>query len=281
MRVLVFLDGAVADPDIPQVRVDDHGLMRGDGVFETVLVRDGLPRELGPHLDRLRRSAAMLDLPEQDVERWRRTVDDVLARWPEDREMVLKLVCTRGSEPDGEPLAFALGIDVDDKIKQARATGIAAVTLDRGFDDGLAERAPWLLLGAKSLSYAVNMAAIREANRRGADDAIFLAADGAVLEGPTSTVVVVRDRTLYTPPPTIGILPGTSQAALFRAAQRAGWHTKVEPLRVDDLRTADGLLLTSSIREITRVHTLDGERLPDARELHAELVAAYETEYRV
>lgn len=222
----------------------------------------------------------MLDLPEQDVQRWQRTVDEVLARWPRDREMVLKLVCTRGSDPDGEPLGFALGMDVDDKIKQARATGISVVTLDRGIDDGLAERAPWLLLGAKSLSYAVNMAAIREANRRGADDAIFLSSNGAVLEGPTSTVVIVRDRTLYTPPAGIGILPGTSQAALFRAAQRAGWHTKVEPLRTKDLRTADGVFLTSSIREITRVHTLDGEQLPDARELHENLVAAYESEYR-
>lgn len=280
MRVLVFLDGSVEDPNSPQIRVDDLGLQRGDGVFETILVRDGHPRELRPHLDRLRRSAAMLDLPEQDVNRWQHTVDEVLARWPRDREMVLKLVCTRGSDPQGEPLAFALGMDVDEKIARARETGIAAVTLDRGIDEGLAERAPWLLLGAKSLSYAVNMAAIREANRRGADDAIFLATNGTVLEGPTSTVVIARDDTLYTPPSTIGILPGTSQAALFRAAQRAGWHTKVEPLRVDDLRAADGLFLTSSIREITRVHTLDGEPLPDARELHARLVAAYEAEYR-
>ena len=108
--------------------------------------------------------------------------------------------------------------------------GVAAVTLDRGFPPDLAERAPWLLLGAKPLSYAMNMAAVREAGRRGAEDVIFTAADGSVFEGPTSTVVLAKGRTLYTPPSSIGILPGTTQAALFRGAEKAGWSVKVEPL---------------------------------------------------
>ncbi len=69
MRVLVFLDGTPADPDTAQIKVDDLGLLRGDGVFETILVVDGKPRELRPHLERLARSAAMLDLPEPDLAR--------------------------------------------------------------------------------------------------------------------------------------------------------------------------------------------------------------------
>src|SRR6266498_641389 len=66
MRVLAKLDGTIADIDAPQVTVDDMGLLRGDGIFETILVVDGNPRELGPHLDRLARSAALLNLPEPD-----------------------------------------------------------------------------------------------------------------------------------------------------------------------------------------------------------------------
>jgi len=281
MRVLAFLDGTLADPDTAQIRVDDLGLMRGDGVFETILVVGGEPRELRPHLERLARSAAMLDLPEPDLAAWERVVSLVLETWAGGPEMVLKLVYTRGSDgdPAAVPTGFALGSEVPPSILRARAEGVAAITLERGFPPDLAERAPWLLLGAKPLSYGVNMAALREAGRRGAEDVIFTAADGSVFEGPTSTVVLAKGRTLYTPPPSIGILPGTTQAALFRGAEQAGWSVKVEPLTVRDLLEGDGVVMASSVRKVVRVHTLDGELLPDSSAVYAELVAAYEAEY--
>ncbi|UOZ08638.1 aminodeoxychorismate lyase [Amycolatopsis sp. WQ 127309] len=281
MRVLVFLDGTLADPDTAQIKVDDLGLTRGDGVFETILVVGGKPRELRPHLERLARSAAMLDLPEPDLAAWERVVSLVLEHWTGSPEMVLKLVYTRGSDgdPAAAPTGFALGSEVAPSILKARADGVAAVTLERGFPPDLAERAPWLLLGAKPLSYAMNMAALREARRRDAEDVIFTAADGSVFEGPTSTVVLAKGRTLFTPPSSVGILPGTTQAALFRSAEKAGWAVKVEPLRVADLVAGDGVFMASSVRKLTRVHTLDGARLPDSSAVYAELVAAYEAEY--
>jgi 4-amino-4-deoxychorismate lyase len=281
MRVLAFLDGTLADPEAAHLRVDDLGLLRGDGVFETILVVDGRPRELRPHLERLARSAAMLDLPEPDLAAWERTALTVIENWSGSTEMALKLVLTRGidGDPEAKPTGFALGMEIDEKVLRARGEGVAAITLERGVEPDLAERAPWLLLGAKSVSYGVNMAALREAARRGASDVIFTAADGSVFEGPTSTVVLAKERTLYTPPANIGILPGTTQAAVFRGAERAGWSIKVEPLHVPDLLEAEGLFLASSVRKLTRVHTLDGVALRDSGEIHAELVAAYEGEY--
>lgn len=281
MRVLVMLDGTVADPESPLLRVDDLGLLRGDGVFETILVSGGRPRELGLHLDRLARSAAMLELPEPDRAAWQACVDTVIARWSGASEFALKLVYTRGI--DGSPelgtTGFALGMEIGERVRRVRETGVSAVTLERGIDPDLARRAPWLLLGAKSLSYAVNMAAGREAERRGVDEVIFTASDGTVLEGPTSTVVVADGRTLRTPPPQIGILPGTTQAGLFRAAEPAGWSVKTEPVPAADLPRADGVFLASSVRKLTRVHTLDGVSLPDATELHRELAGLYESAY--
>ncbi|MEV0066962.1 aminodeoxychorismate lyase [Amycolatopsis sp. NPDC050768] len=281
MRVLAFLDGTLADPEAAHIRVDDLGLLRGDGVFETILVADKKPRELRPHLDRLARSAAMLELPAPDLAAFETAARAVIDNWAGGREIALKLVYTRGvdGDPAGTPTAFAIGMEIDEKVRRARAEGVAAVTLERGFGPEVAERAPWLLLGAKTVSYAVNMAALREAGRRGAQDVIFTAADGSVLEGPTSTVVLARERTLYTPPSTVGILPGTTQAALFRGAEKAGWTVKVEPFSAADLATADGVFLASSVRLVTRVHTLDGTALPGSAELHRELVAAYEGEY--
>ncbi|WP_028851899.1 aminodeoxychorismate lyase [Thermocrispum municipale] len=276
MRSLVFLDGRTADPDAPQIRVDDQVVQRGDGVFETILVRHGKARELGPHLKRLARSAEMLDLPEPDLAAWERVSQAVIDNYRGGPEMALKLVYTRGV--DGVPTGFGLGSPIEEKVVRQRAEGVAVATLERGLDPSLTETAPWLLIGAKTLSYGVNMAAVREAQRRGADDAVFVFGE-QILEGPTSSVVIAKDRTLYTPPPSMGILPGTTQAAVFRAAERAGWGTKVEQLRVADLLAADAVFLTSSVRLITRVHTLNGQQLPDAAELHRELNALYEAEY--
>lgn len=286
MRVLAFLDQTVADPDKAQLRVDDLGLLRGDGVFETLLVAGGKARELDAHLDRLIRSAKLLDLPEPDRLAWERLVQKVLSLWnkgdAKSKEMALKLVYTRGIEgdPAKKPTGFALAQPVDAKVIRQRAEGVKVVTLERGIDEGLAQRAPWLLLGAKSLSYAINMAAVREAGRREADDAIFTTSDGQLLEGPTSTVVIARDRALLTPPSSMGLLPGTTQAALFRGAGRVGWSSKVEPLQVDDLFNADAVFLTSSVRKTTLVTTVDGQKLQNSPEIREEIVQAYESEYR-
>ncbi|MGW4207832.1 aminodeoxychorismate lyase [Lentzea sp. NPDC004789] len=280
MRVLALLDGTLADPDSPQIRVDDLGLMRGDGVFETILVVDGKPRELTPHLDRLDRSAAMLDMLPPPRAEFERAVELVIGNWAGGREFALKLVYTRGVDGgDGTPTGFALGMEIGAKVLTQRAEGLSAVTLDRGIDADLADRAPWLLLGAKSLSYAINMAAIREAERRGAAEVIFTTSDGSVLEGPTSTVILVRGKTLVTPPSKLGILPGTTQYALFRAAERAGWTVLVEPIQTGELYDAEGVFLASSVRKITRVTTLDGKQLPDSSALLAELQGLYESEY--
>jgi len=280
MRVLAMLDGTLADLDQPQIRVDDLGLLRGDGVFETILVHAGNPREMGPHLDRLARSARMADMPEPDRDAWERCTKLVLDNWTGAEEFALRLVYTRGIEGgDGTPTGFALGFDIAPSVLRQRLEGVSVITLERGIEHGAAERAPWLLLGAKSLSYAVNMAALREAARWGAHEVIFTETGDSILEGPTSTVIVVDGRTLRTPPTTLGILPGTTQYALFRAAEKAGWSVRVEPIQVAELHRADLVVLASSVRKITRVHTLDGATLTETPGLHAELTALYESEY--
>src|SRR5699024_10099496 len=175
-------------------------------------------------------------LPERSA--WQRAVSTAINAWPwqDHPEMALKLVCSRGLDGgDGTPTAFALGMEIGPDTLRKRAHGVAAVTLERGIDTGLMDRAPWLLLSAKTLSYAMNMAASREAAERGADEVVFAADDGSVLEGPTSNVVLAQGRMLRTTPPSTGILKGTTQGALFRAAERAGWQTRVESFPAREL----------------------------------------------
>ncbi|ASU80452.1 4-amino-4-deoxychorismate lyase [Actinopolyspora erythraea] len=282
MRILALLDGTLVDPDAPLLRSHDLGVQRGDGIFETILAVDGHPRELEAHLDRLERSARLMELTLPERAKWQHAVRTVLAEWPwgSEREAAIKLVCTRGLDGgDGTPTAFVSGQSLSEELMRKRARGISVVTLERGIDPGMMERAPWLLLSAKTLSYAVNMAALREAERRGADEVVFTASDESLLEGPTSNVVLAEDGRLATPPPSSGILRGTTQGALFRAAEEAGWRTAVEPIARERLWRADGVWLASSIRKITQVHTIDGTPVATDSGLHERICKLYESRY--
>ncbi|MFD0361638.1 aminodeoxychorismate lyase [Nocardia sp. GCM10030253] len=290
-RVLVTLDGAVRDADAPLLFADDIGVLRGDGVFETVLVRSGNPCAIEFHLGRLRRSAQALDLPEPELGRWREAVERAAKEWGTEREGVMRLVCTRGRDTElsgakstvtsGDlaaavpvPTSYVLVLPVPERVQQARTDGVSVVTLSRGISVDLAQAAPWQLLGAKTLSYASNMAALRFAHRMGADDVIFTSTENRVLEGPRSSVVIVRDKQLITPPAKNGILPGVTQRALFVEAEKAGWKCEYKSLFTADLLTCDSIWMLSSITLAARVNSLDGLRMmaPDNVEEIIELV---------
>jgi 4-amino-4-deoxychorismate lyase len=263
MPVVVTLDAEFHDPGTPLLFADDLAAVRGDGIFETLLVRDGRPCLLESHLQRLAQSAELMELPAPDAGAWRRAADAAASRWAETEtdEGVLRLVYSRGRETGGPPTAYLTVGALPQRVAAVRGDGLAALTLARGLPS-TASAAPWLLSGAKTLSYAVNMAALRYAAERGSGDVIFISADGYVLEGPRSTVVIATDGGLLTPPPTLPILHGTTQQALFSVAAAKGYHCRYQPLRLADLLTSQGIWLVSSITLAALVHTLDGRPLP-------------------
>jgi 4-amino-4-deoxychorismate lyase len=279
---VVTLDGELHDPAAPLLFADDLAAVRGDGIFETLLVRDGRPCLLEAHLGRLTQSARMTDLPTPDLPRWRAAVAAGVARWIDGGgdEGVLRLVYSRGRESGSPPTGFATIGELPARVAEARRKGVAALTLARGLPASGAADMPWLLAGAKTLSYAVNMASLRHAERHGASDVIFVSSDGYILEGPRSTVVIATeldgDPALLTPPPWYPILRGTTQQALFEVARNKGYDCDYRSLRLADIVAAQGVWLVSSITLTARVHTLDGKLLrpaPLATEF-AELVDA-------
>jgi 4-amino-4-deoxychorismate lyase len=283
--VVVTLDGELHDPAAPLLFADDLAAVRGDGIFETLLVRDGLPCLLEAHLARLTQSARMTDLPAPDLPRWRAAVAAGVERWTADGggEGVLRLVYSRGRESGSSCTAFATIAQLPARVADARHKGVAALTLARGLPADGAPDMPWLLAGAKTLSYAVNMAALRHAERHGAGDVIFVSSDGYILEGPRSTVVIATESengdgnsALFTPPPWYPILRGTTQQALFEVARNKGYDCDYRSLRAADLVAAQGVWMVSSITLAARVHTLDGKLLRPAplADEFAELVDA-------
>lgn len=259
------------DPGGPVLPLGELSAQRGDGVFESIGVVDGHTQEVGPHLERLAHSAQLVDLPVPNAGQWREAIARVAAEAGAG-ESVIKLILSRGLDEGSSPTSWITLATAPDNAL-ARTEGVRVVTLERGYQLDVPGRAPWLLLGAKTLSYAVNMAAIREAKRRGADDAVFVTSDGYVLEAPTASVILrVGDR-FVTPEPNAGILHGTTQLSLFAHLGGRGFSTAYEAVLLSDLKNADAAWLLSSVRLAAPISAVDGAAKRVDRALTDELNA--------
>ena len=251
---------SAVDPAAPALSVGELSTQRGDGIFESIGVIDGHAQEVQPHLDRLAHSAEICDLAAPNLGQWRQAVG-LAAEHCAPGESVIKLILSRGVEHGPAPTAWVTAAPAAD-FSAVRRDGVRVVTLDRGYDSGVPMRAPWLLLGAKTLSYAVNMAAIREAKRRGADDAIFVSSDGIVLEAPTASLILRVGDTFVTPAPTGGILQGTTQLSAFAWLEEQGLTTSYRDVPTTELSEADAAWLVSSVRLAAPITEIDGVPIP-------------------
>jgi len=240
----------------------DLALLRGEAVFETMRVYQGRVFRPGAHLERLAASAAALQvtLP-QGLEK----LVEEAAGACQGGDGVVRLVCTRGVEGELVSSAFAVVTEVPDGHDEDRRRGLRIALLTLAVDPLVRAAAPWLLAGVKSTSYAVNMAAQRAAQARGADDAVFVGLGGELLEAPTANVWWRSGQVLHTPALDLGILAGVTRAALVELAPSAGCRVVEGVFTADDLVAADEAFLTSSVREVMPVVQVDGVRIGDGR----------------
>ncbi len=277
VRVAVVGGDAVRVATEPLVRADDFGFTRGDGCFDATIAHrgpDGRVQvgDLDAHLARLARSAAALSIQLPERSAWLATLDAMLAQWPGD-DGVVKFVATRGPEhaPGLGPTALILLADTDPGTIEQRH-GVRVTTLGRGMPSDAFVEAPWLLGGVKTLSYAVNMAARREAARRGAHDALFVSTDGYALEAPTAGLVWYVGGILGTTTTVgTGVLASVTVERARDGALAAGLQWQAGLLPVDDLYDADGLWLCSSGRGVAPILELDGRAVRVHRKMTHQL----------
>ena len=262
------------------ISADDLGVNRGDGCFDATLVRveDGSVAAdfVDEHLERLAHSARLLGMDPLPAEGWRQLTAEALEAWKSrgGAEAVCKFVQTRGQEtaPAGA-LGFITITELSAKRIAARESA-TAITLSAGRKADALNDAPWLLGGAKTLSYGTNMAYVREAHRRGVTDPVLVTTDGFVLEGPQSGILVLKDGLLFTTPvETTGILDSITVRHAVDGWERLGRpvaHTLYTP---EELFNADGVWLASSVRGVTPMVQLDGRDLIQDPKVTEELRA--------
>lgn len=226
---LACLDGAIAPAAETVISVLDDGVIRGDGAFEVIRVYDGRPFALSDHLDRLGRSAANLllgdGIPRSELEHDTRAV--LSARGGAAFDGCLRLVLTRGGR------RLLLTEPLPPSPERPRL--------------GFVTYAPTRVLdGIKSLSYAANMLASRQARARGFDEALMVTPHGRVLEAPTASIFWVDgDGTLCTPPLDDHILASITRERLMRLVD-----VTERPLASDVLLHASEAFLASTTREV-------------------------------
>jgi branched-chain amino acid aminotransferase len=236
---LASVDGTVTPTAEAMVPMKDDGLYRGDGAFEVIRLYEGKLFALVDHLDRLGRSAAAIEL-DFDRPALEREIAALLDQGgPVDGQ--LRLIVTRGGR------RIAATEPIPDHAETLR---LATVTYN-----------PTVILnGVKSLSYAANMQASRLAQGRGADEAVLVRPDGAVLEPPTSAIFwVAANGELRTPALDDGVLESITRDRLIKALDVAEGTWEVE-----DLRAASEAFLASTTREIQPVAAIDGADLAAA-----------------
>jgi 4-amino-4-deoxychorismate lyase len=230
--VVAVLGRGVVSPGTPVMRADDPGVL-GEGLFETMLVRDGRPWLLDEHLARLADSAPTVGLavPTGLAD----LVRTACAAWPAEVLGALRLVCT--------PMTAFCSIST----VLPRPLSLRVRTLPAASG-----------MPVKSLSYGPSLATRRWAAANGVDDALWVSPDGYALEGPTASLVWLDGDVLCTVPPSAGVLPGITAAWLLGQAPSLGWRAAHRMIKPGALASVDGVWLASSVRGLAAVVSLDG-----------------------
>lgn len=252
-----YAGGRWVHPNEATLSINDIAVLRGYSVFESMRTYDRRPFHLDEHLLRLYRSAILIEL---DIP-WSRqyiadVVREIVAR-NSYRHAAIRLLVTGGESedgmlPSGKPTLVVLITPLGERDMERFARGCWLITT-------------WLQRvspEAKTANYVAAVRALKEAERRGAADALFVNEQGHVLEGTRSNFFIFRGDTLVTPRE--GILIGITRNVVL---ELAGDRFAIEerPILLDELALASEAFITSSSREITPVVRIDDLTIGDGK----------------
>jgi len=255
---VVWLNGRLVDETAATISPFDHGLLTGDGVFETVVTEERRPFAYGLHHLRLERSAAAFGLRVPDRETLLAAIGLVIEGNPHlPPRMRVRVTVTGGKSPLGS-----------EKGTEAETVLVAASAPPPHPPVAKVVRVPWCrnergaLAGVKSTSYGENVVALAYARERGASEAIFGNTLGNLCEGSGSNVFVVRDGAVLTPPLASGCLEGVTRALVLELCGKLGIEARESDLPLSALDAAGEAFLTSTLRDVQPIGEIDGRVLP-------------------
>jgi branched-chain amino acid aminotransferase len=268
LSIHIAIDGNLVAPEEAKISVLDRGFLYGDSVYEVIRTYRRRPFALAEHLDRLRRSAGLLEIElPASLEALSSEVKAVLQAATEHDESYIRIIITRGAGPIAldpglavDPARVVIVTQLTPWPEELYRTGAGIYLVPAGRHSGGAVPA-----GAKSGNYLVNLMALGRARRRGGHEAVLLDAHNRVSEGASSNVFVRAGELLRTPPLTVGILEGITRRKVIELARELGFEIEEAELYPDDLFLANEVFLTSTLREVMPVTTVDDHPVGDGR----------------
>jgi len=237
---------------------DDRGLLLGDGLFETILARQGELVLWDAHLTRLQAGCEVLGLPPPDLAEARRACERAIAEAGlAGARAAVRLTLTAGSGGRGLDRPAALA----PRLFATAAAAPRAETPARLATAHVRRNPHSPTSRLKSLAYLDNVLARREALAAGADEAVMLNTRGEVASAAAANLFWLMDGRLFTPALDCGVLAGVMRAAVIAAAQARGEAVAEARVGEGELRAADAVFLTSSLIGVRPVNVLDGRPL--------------------
>ena len=271
MRELVYLNGQVMPLEKGSVSVEDRGFQFADGVYEVAVVYGGVPYEFKEHIERLFRSASLLEL---EIPHTPEEIESICLNLLAESQLANCLVyiqVTRGYARRGH--AFPEEVTPTVVIYTIEFAGRAAEYYEKGVTTITVPDDRWGRCNIKSIALVANCLAKEKAYRAGCYEAIFYSAKGVVYEGASTNVFCVLDGTIVTAPLSNKILPGITRARLIGLARAGGFQLVERDYTVGELKGADEVFLTGTSTEVMPVIRVDdttigtGEPGPVSRQL--------------
>ncbi len=249
---IVWLDGQLLDANQAKISPFDHGLLTGDGVFETLVARDGEPFAHTRHHQRLQRSASRMGLETPEAALILEAMREVL-RANELQHARIRVTVTGGQGPlgsarghDGQTLLVAAS-PVPPIAEVAKVITVSYPRNERG-----------ALAGIKTTSYGENVVALYEAKARGCDEAIFGNIAGNLCEGTGTNIFVVREGQLFTPPLSAGCLAGVTRGIVLDLCRDLAIEVEESDLPLVALESVEEAFLTSTLRDVQPITEVNG-----------------------
>jgi 4-amino-4-deoxychorismate lyase len=257
MTATVLVNGiAVSDP-LHAIAVDDRGLCYGDGVFETMLVKDGTVRFIDDHLARLTLGCQALRIPCADDVLLRREIEQLSTTAP---ECIVKIIVTRGTSGRGyrapEDANSTRIVSRHAITSPSPVAGIATCWCDTRLGRNPA------LASIKHLNRLEQVLAQSEFSAAEFGEGLMLDSEGEVISGTATNLFAVIDGVLCTPDLRNCGIRGVMRAQVLKAARRLSLTTTECALQPDDLARATELFVTNAIRGIVPVKSLGAQQYP-------------------